>query len=399
MRTDHTTRRAAGARRRARVTPLALGTVVLLAGCGHVLDVETPDIIQPGVIKSPAGADAVRAGALVQLSKATGGDDQVDPILSFIDSIVMLGGLLADEFRSGDTFIQRDETDRRAVETSNANVEYAYRALERARVSAQLGIEALQTYDPQGDKWKTAEMLWVQGYIETVEAEHFCGALPTSEAKLDGTVTYGQTLTTQAMLQRAVQHLDQALQTLGTATGDEEDRLRNSILVTRGRALLDLGQFAQAAAAVSGVPTAFARYAEFNSTLIYNQNWEYNNNERRYTVSAGEGGAGINFATAKDPRLPVCRGGDAVCNASDVGGTRIFDTQNSGVLPLYVQLRFPTRDTPWPYANGVEARLIEAEAQLAAGASPVPILNALRADAAGTGVSGLTPLADPGTAA
>src|SRR5919199_5312793 len=163
----------------ARVRRRAWLAVVAVAGpaCGGILDVETPDIIQPGVIKSPAGADAVRAGALVQLSKATGGDDQVDPILSFIDSIVMLGGLLADEFRSGDTFIQRDETDRRAVETSNANVEYAYRALERARVGAQLAIEALQAYDPQGDPWKIAEMLWVQGYVETVEAEHFCGAI------------------------------------------------------------------------------------------------------------------------------------------------------------------------------------------------------------------------------
>src|SRR5919202_3034604 len=194
MRTDHTTRRAAGARRRARVTPLALGTAVLLAGCGHVLDVETPDIIQPAIIKSPAGADAVRAGALVQLSKATGGDDQVDPILSFIDSMIMLSGLLADEYRSGDTFIQRDETDRRAVETSNANVEAGYRALERARVGAQLAIQALQAYNPSAPAWQLAEMYWVQGYVETLEAEYFCGALPTSEAKLDGTITAGQTL-------------------------------------------------------------------------------------------------------------------------------------------------------------------------------------------------------------
>jgi hypothetical protein len=103
---------------------------------------------------------------------------------------------------------------------------------------------------------------------------------------------------------------------------------------------------------------------------------------------------GLAFATAGDARLPACRGGTAACTAAGVSNPRIFDSQNATVLPLWVQLRFPTRDTPWPLATGVEARLIEAEAQLAAGGAWLATLNALR----GT-VSGLAPLADPGTPA
>jgi hypothetical protein len=367
-----------------------------IAACSpdRILDVDDPDIVPEQSIRSPAGADALRAGALVQLNKATGGVDQVDPSTSFFDSMVMLGGLLADEWRSGDTFVQRDETDRRAVQVQNANVDAAYRVLERARVTAQLAREATLTYNPDAPAWHVAQMYLVEGYVETFVAEHFCGAAPTSEARLDGTVEYGPSLTTAAMLERAVGHLDAGLAALGTATGAEADRVRDALRVTRARALLGLGRYADAAAAAAPVPTAHAYRLEYNQTLVYNQSWDFNNNQRRYTVSAGEGGVGLAFATAADPRLPTCLGGSAACTQAGVGGTRIFDSQNANLIPLWVQLRWPTRDAPWPLTSGVEARLIEAEAQLAAGGPWLATLNALRAT-----VPGLAPLADPGTAA
>jgi hypothetical protein len=69
---------------------------------------------------------------------------------------------------------------------------------------------------------------------------------------------------------------------------------------------------------------------------------------------------------------------------------------------VFVQLLWPTRDSRVAITSGVEARLIEAEAQLRAGnaAGSLATLNALRAaGAAGGGVAGLTPLADAGAEA
>jgi len=128
-------------------------------------------------------------------------------------------------------------------------------------------------------------------------------------------------------------------------------------------------------------------------TVTKNQVYELNNLARRYSVSTGEGTNGLNFATAGDPRVPVCTGGDAACRAVGVTQNRRDDLSAS---PLLVQLLWPTPETSFPIASGIEARMIEAEAQLKAGnsAGALATLNAAR-----TTVTGLAPLADAGTAA
>ena len=62
--------------------------------------------------------------------------------------------------------------------------------------------------------------------------------------------------------------------------------------------------------------------------------------------------------------------------------------------PLHVQLVWPLRESSFALTSGVEARMIEAEAQLAAGntAGALATLNTAR-----TTVTGLTPLVDAGT--
>ena len=120
--------------------------------------------------------------------------------------------------------------------------------------------------------------------------------------------------------------------------------------------------------------------------------WNFNNLSWRYSVGNGEGTNGVNFATAADPRLPVCVGNDAVCKANGVTRT----TRDDLTAPLHVQLVWPIRESSVALTSGVEARMIEAEAQLAAqnSAGALATLNAARAT-----VTGLTPLVDAGSAA
>lgn len=80
--------------------------------------------------------------------------------------------------------------------------------------------------------------------------------VPFSEE--DGaTTTFGDPQTTQQVLQRAVASFDTALATV------DSNRVRFAAQIGRARALLDLGQYAQAAAAVTGVPTTY-RYTTFH---------------------------------------------------------------------------------------------------------------------------------------
>jgi hypothetical protein len=115
-----------------------------------------------------------------------------------------------------------------------------------------------------------------------------------------------------------------------------------------------------------------------------------------------DGGNGLNFRNANDPRVPWGR-----VPANDVG----FDN----ATPQYDQGKYASETASLAIATGIEARLIEAEAALKAGDNTTWLntLNALRAQTAGiptvypsgfppvTGTTGspflpLTPLADPG---
>jgi hypothetical protein len=77
-----------------------------------------------------------------------------------------------------------------------------------------------------------------------------------------------------------------------------------------------------------------------------------------------------------------------------VSNTKPFNTLTT--TPYWVQLKWPNRGDPMAVADGIEARLIEAEAayNMGANANALPILNALRATR-----TGLAPLTDPGTPA
>lgn len=342
------------------------------------LEVADPDIINPTEVNSPAGARAVRVGALARFAGATSGGE----------SLFLLGGMFADEWNNGDTFIDRQQIDQRIVQTNNTFLTSAYRDAHRARVSAEQAVVLLQEYNPTGPKADVAEMYFVQAFMENMMAEHFCNGLVFSPP-VGSSEIYGSPITTQAAFERALAHADSGLALL-TGTTAADVRIRNALQVTRGRILLNLDRAGDAATAVAGVPTSFSYSVLHAQTTSSNTTWVLNNQARRYSLSTNEGINGLPFATANDPRLPACLAGTAPCTAAGVSSAKRDDDSQ----PLYVQLKWPTRESPVAIVTGAEARLIEAEAQLAA--NPVvafTTLNTLRATV------GLTPLVAGTTAA
>jgi hypothetical protein len=364
------------------------GALVMLSGAlalastscdtTEFLGVEDPDIINPSNVTSAAGANAVRIGALGRFNSATSGGE----------SMLLLGGLFTDEWINGDSFIGRQEVDQRVITIQNSFVTDASRLLHRARLSAAQAVELLSEFAPNAPGWQPAEMYLVQAYIENIAAEHFCNGLVFSTV-IDGAEIYGSPITTADAFARALAHADSGL-ALVTGTTNDDNRVRNALKVVRGRILLNLNRPAEAATSVNGVLTNFAYNQLHSQTTNSNQVWNFNNLSWRYSVGNSEGTNGVNFATAADPRLPVCVGNDAVCRTNGV--TR--STRDDLTAPLHVQLVWPIRESSVAITSGIEARMIEAEAQLAAGnaAGALATLNAAR-----TTVTGLTPLVDAGT--
>jgi len=362
---------------RVRVPALALA-IAFVAGAAcskadSILEVEDPDVINPQNLNSASAARALAAGVAHRVSQATSGDE----------SLFLFGGLLADEWRSGDTFEQRNTTDQRSIVVTNSFLAGQMRTLMRIRIEGNLAIGALRQYQPT-PKSSVGRLFGFRAYAENLIGEHYCSGIPFSS--LDGgTIVYGNPVSIDSAFRMAVNSSDSALANVGTGEADSA-AVANFAAVVKGRALLNLNNHAAAAAAVATVPTAFKYSVTHSSNSNANQIWSLNTSARRYVQSDLEGGNGLPFRTAADPRVKTSR------PASTPTG---FDT----FTPFIANNNWTRYDATAAVAivTGIEARLIEAEADLKAGGTQwLNILNTLRASA---GVAGLAPLSDPGTPA
>ena len=354
-----------------------------MASCSptEFLEVEDPDIIDPGEVQSAAGANSARLGALARFNWATtgvpaGGDE----------SLLMLGGMFADEWINGDSFIARHEVDRRGINPDNTFLTAANRQLHRARLSAEQAVELLAQWVPNAPAWQVGEMHLIQAYVVNILAEHYCDGLVFSTVD-DGREVYGSPVTVAQAFERALDHANDGLAlTFGTDTASL--RVQRALQVIKGRILLNLNRPADAATAVAGVPTAFQYVMQHSATTSTNQYFLLNASSRRYSVGNLEGTNGLNFATAADPRVPVCLGGTTGCVTQN--------NRDDLSQPFHVQRIWTTATAPVAIITGVEARMIEAEAQLRAGDTTASLatLNTARAT-----VTGLTPLVDAGSTA
>lgn len=355
--------------RMGRVATLTLSALLLasIPGCDRVrsdlLEAVDPDIIQPSTISSPAAADALRIGVLSRVRGITAGGEAW-----------LLPGMLADEWKSSNTFFQHNETDQRTVQESNGTLQGISRNLPRVRTSAREAINALNTYKP-APAWGIGQMFFAIGLAELYLAENFCNGTPLGDGST-GAPIYGPPLTNIQVLNLAIAHFDSALALMLPATDATPISLSNTIRIHKARALVDLGQFAAAAALVAGVATSFADpVVTFSLTTGDNQIWSLNTSAKRYTVGDSVDGAGrianaIPFASLNDTRVRTL--GSSTGTSTQGRG---FD----GSTNLVVQTQYARSDAAY-VASGIDARLIEAEARLQAQdiAGMMTILNALR---------------------
>ncbi|HEY0706900.1 MAG TPA: hypothetical protein VGG33_08890 [Polyangia bacterium] len=353
-----------------------------LGGCEDILEVTDPDIIEE--VTTAAGAFALRNGVHLRFVQATSG-------IQNADALFLMGGLLTDEWRSGDTFVQRNNMDQRIFDPTNTFHENRFRDLNRVRVEGQRAVRALRQFAP--DSVAAVGMMFAMTALaEVLLAEHYCNGIPLSGVDENNELIYGEPLTNQQVLERSIQDADSALALSGGSA-----QVTNLARIVRGRALLDLGRFAEAATAVTGVPLTFRFENSHSLNVNDNQMWALNVNARRYTMVDREGTVGLDYVSSNDPRLP-----------KRVGGGTVFD--NSVPVTL-VRIGIWDRSTPVVVASGIEAELIRAEADLRAGdaASWLTRINALRTNtslyppipaALGTSYTrgpNLTALTDPGT--
>ncbi|MYA41452.1 MAG: hypothetical protein F4Z31_06845 [Gemmatimonadetes bacterium] len=346
-----------------------LALIATIPACDTLLDVQDPDIIEPDQLRTLQGASALYNGAIGEFALAKdGAAGGPGSALGLVQAM----GWFSDEFSFGGTPPLIRAMDLREMDPQNASWDQMYQNLHVARVSAEDAASLLQEVSSGADP-RIGELYAVSAAVHILMGEAYCGAVPFSRTEPE--IEYGTPLSTDQVMDRAIERLNMADQAAGGSAG-----IANFARVLRGRALLNQGNYAAAAAAVANVPTDFL-YETVHSTnssreenFMYVDNWELD----RYSVSNNEGGNGLNFATAGDPRVPT-----------EYVGVSRFDSET----PMYRYLKLTSRAAPVETASGNEARMIEAEAQLNAGdfAGWIATINAAR------GTVGMDPVPDPGS--
>ena len=356
-----------------RLTAIALVTTLFACDTNKILQVTDPDVARPSAITGASSLPTLFAGALGSFGNAFDGPN------GDMEQ-VQLSASLADEFINTETFPTRIEFDQRAQTITNTSLGPVFLDINRARAAAERAIAGYKQFaKTAADSSGYAEALALNGMVYIFFAENYCGAVPTSVQNADGSFTFGVGLTTNQLLDSASSKFNQALTNGGSSL---TSTIKSLAQVGLGRAKLDKGDFAGAAAAVAAVPTTFQYLYTHSqtSTAQNNGTWLLTVNVARYGEANLKGGNGLPYGSEGDIKA---RGAAADPRVADSvrGGTHLgFD----GSTIQFLQTKYPLRTSSSVIADGVEARLMEAEAALNGGdaAGALTILNALRSNAA-----------------
>jgi hypothetical protein len=360
-----------------RLSSMVAALVLSACSSDELLDVDHPDVIEPGKLETPQGATTMYTGTLADFARAHDGTNASCSNCTdgLFGGVVMTSGLFSDEFRFGGTPPEVRQLDLDDVTKENSFFRDTYLALHVAREDAERAAGTLERTSATGSDPRIGEMYAVSGLVIEILGELFCSGIPFSST-LSGSVEYGQPLSTADVFALAGEKFD-----LATSKAAGDATVTQLAAVGKGRALLNAGQFAQAAQAVAAVPTSFSYSTNHAESPFRVQNlmkgfifdFDY------LSVSDQEGTNGLNFASANDPRV-----------VTNFAGPSRFD----GETPHYQYLLYGSYAAPVIVVSGVEARLIEAEAALQANdfTTWIDRLNAARA------FFGMGPASDPGTA-
>jgi hypothetical protein len=353
-----TSLRIAGHGRTRIVAGIALLAAPLLS-CQRetLLDVTNPDVLNVQDYNTAAGATPLRIGVIANFTQAFDGGT---------DSFTTITGNMADELLASDTFDDRLTINARKSLEINTNMESVYRTMHRARSGAARAAIIIAQTAPT-PTFNRGELYMLRGITEDFFAEGWCSGVPFSSE--DGvTTTFGPALTTDQILTAAVATFDTAL-----SLADTSKRVRYGAEIGKARALLNLGRFADAAAAVGDVPQSFVLTTSHSVQSTSNGMWSATTSgASRYRLVSTEGVNGLPFLsqpTSAEPRIPWAP-------STRVGFSSQFTNQPN-------ELKFG-QFSDGIVGNGIEAALIKLEARLQGGAQSdrqavYDGLNALRA--------------------
>ncbi|HVH69303.1 MAG TPA: hypothetical protein VM716_15650 [Gemmatimonadales bacterium] len=390
--------RREGARAPVRFALASVCAALGFAAACHLLDISNPDVVPAGTLTGAANLPTIRGGAIGDFALAYSGSGATGS-QGTIEGQIMVSGLLSDEWINTETFPDRVQVDARQTDPTSGTMAGVFTTLARARVSTEYGVAQFRQFADTTTNTGLSELLSLNGFTYLMFAENYCSGVPFDNPQPDGTVIFGQPLTTMRMLDTALNRFNQAIATAKVLPVAQQPPFLRLAAIGKARALLDEGldSIADTVVSAANVPTGFSYVIQHDLTSLRQQNGVFAGDAKykRYGVADKEGGNGIPWRSSPDPRTPFFRK-----PATNKG----FDNST----PQYDEYRYIDERASVTLATGAEARLINAEAALQRGDTVtfLAILNGLRAapppyflvgDTTGltSTVAPLSPLASP----
>jgi len=323
-------------------TILVLGVLVTATACdlfNNALEVQSPSTVPSSTLEVPGNAQLLANGAVADFECAAG-------------SYVVMGGLVTDELLDATQTADRFPYDRRTMTSSD--LRYAlntciglgvYTPLQTARMSALRVLSLLQGWtnaQVPGRDTLIATLQAYEGYSLIMLGEGFC-TMVISTLDANRQIVFGGEIQRDSVFKLAVTSFSDAI-TSATATG--QAGVLNMALVGRARAYVGLGLFAAAKTDAQLVTPAFTTFVTASSINSRRNNRVWQENSATSTNTSLD----TLYTHMNDPRVPFFDR-----NASSVTGVH-----------LYEQLKYTSAASSIRLASGDEARLIIAEANVAA---------------------------------
>ncbi len=319
---------------------LAVAFLMSLSACDTLLDVSNPGSVEATDLDNPALASTLVHSAVGHFECA-------------LTSYVASAGMLSNEMVNASGFAALNPWGWRGVELQTAtgtcpgsrtsNTLGAYTPLQQARYLSEEAtrlIEGFPDEEVPGKVRMLGELAVYGAFAYTLLGEGFC-AMAVDEGPL---------MTTDEVLAIAEQRFDLGI-SHAEAAGDTD--LRLLAVAGRARVRLNLGNLQGAAADAAEIPEGWVWNSEYSTIDPSRENRLYNLNHHSKTVGInwldyGPDAEGAKLGDVHDPRLAM----------EDAG-----ETGHDGQTPLWLQLKYPSPDTPIPMASWEEAQLILAEAR------------------------------------
>ncbi len=358
-------------------TAVCAGLCLVIVGCQDLNQPLPAGTVDPNTFRTPGGAMSAYRGTLMRTAGGVG-------------QYVLGSAAFTDEMQSESA---RNVTayagaipvslDARNITSDFTGIQGLFTALQVIRANADQSIGLLRLFPNEFPSSLQAELFASKAFAIALLGEFFCSGVPLSTVDFDKDFTYVPGSSTSELFTKAIQLFDSA-----ASIGADSSRLVQFANIGAARALLNLGQFEEAAARVNHVEIGFSYGLPLQGVVpVVDALFAA-------TMADREGGTGMPFLSSKDPRSSA-RFGKVLSGDSLFYSNKYFAQGTIAKLTL---------------ASYIEAVLIQAEAALHRGDTQwLSLLNALRTNntytinlagdtvwAAGSGsVNGLKPLKDP----